>query len=287
MKKLVVGSRDSKLAVAQTKLVMERIQKENPNVKLELLTLKTTGDLILDKTLDKIGGKGLFVKELDKALQEGVIDLAVHSLKDMPAEENEDFPILAVLKRGDARDALVFANKTGGDITKRVGTSSLRRRLQFSQLCPEAQYTFTRGNIHTRLRKLDSGECDCLILAAAGLKRMGLAGRIGRYLSTEEMIPAAGQGILAIQGRKDWMLPKALNHPNTMLMALAERAFVNALGGGCSAPVGAFAQIEGQDMLLCGFYENETTKECKTMQLLGEKHEAQKLGETLAERIMA
>ncbi len=285
MKKLIVGSRDSKLAVAQTKLVMERIQKEDPTLELELVTLKTTGDLILDKTLDKIGGKGLFVKELDKALQDGKIDIAVHSLKDMPAEENQDFPILALLEREDPRDVLVFSENGEADFFHQVGTSSLRRKLQFSCLYPQAKYAFTRGNIHTRLRKLEEGQCTCLVLAAAGLKRVGLEKHIGRYLSTEEMIPSAGQGILAIQGRKGLKLPEGIRHENTMWQAKAERAFVNALGGGCSAPVAAFAKIAGNELHLNGFFQKEEGDECKVMHVVGDKQNAQRLGEQLAERI--
>ncbi len=286
MRKLMVGSRDSKLAVAQTKIVMELLQKEDSSLELELVTLKTTGDMILDKTLDKIGGKGLFVKELDKALQNGEIDIAVHSLKDMPAEESKDFPVLALLEREDPRDVLVFPKKGEADCFCQVGTSSLRRKLQFSRLYPQANYTFTRGNIHTRLRKLEEGKCSCLILAAAGLKRVGLAGHIGRYLSTEEMIPSAGQGVLAIQGRKELKLPKAIHHEGTMWRARAERAFVNALGGGCSAPVAAFAKIAGNELHLSGFFQREEDGECRVLAITGDKTDAQKLGEQLAERII-
>ncbi len=287
MKKLIVGSRDSKLAVAQTKLVMEQIQRAYPEIQLELLTLKTTGDLILDKTLDKIGGKGLFVKELDKALQDGKIDMAVHSLKDMPAQQTQEFPILAMLEREDPRDALVFSENGEECFTQQVGTSSLRRKLQFSLLYPQANYVFTRGNIHTRLRKLDEGQCSCLLLAAAGLKRVGLAGRIGRYLSPNEMIPSAGQGILAIQGRQDLHEIKELNHQETWQRALAERTFVAALGGGCSEPVAAFAEISGGELFLRGFYQLEDGGECRVMGICGDKTKAEKLGETLAERIKA
>ncbi len=286
MKKLIVGSRDSKLAVAQTQIVIDMIKKANPNTEVELVTLKTTGDLILDKTLDKIGGKGLFVKELDRALELGEIDVAVHSLKDMPAEQNDDFPILAMLKRQDPRDAIVYSKGGPDGFERNVGTSSLRRQLQFSMLYNQAEYAFTRGNIHTRLKKLDDGLCSCLILAAAGLQRVNMQGRIGRYLSTDEMIPSAGQGILAVQGRKDIKILNSLKHECTQVQAMAERSFVGTLGGGCSAPVAAFAEICGEELKLSGFFRHEQTQECRVMHTVGTVSEAQKLGETLAERIM-
>ncbi len=285
MKKLIVGSRDSKLAVAQTELVIEMMKKANPDTQIELVTLKTTGDLILDKTLDKIGGKGLFVKELDRALETGEIDVAVHSLKDMPVEESADFPILAMIKREDPRDVIVFSKDEKIDFTQNVGTSSLRRKLQFSMLYPNANYAFTRGNIHTRLRKLDENLCSCLVLAAAGLHRVGMQDKIGRYLSTSEMIPSAGQGILAVQGRKDIKILDELDHAQTRLQSMAERSFIATLGGGCSAPVGAYAQVLGNELKLNGFYQDEKTLESRVLEITGNVDEAKKLGELLAERI--
>ena len=202
-KKVVIGSRESKLAVLQSQMVKDYIVCRHPQMDVEILTMKTTGDKILDRTLDKIGGKGLFVKELDRALLEGRSQLSVHSLKDMPMEVPEKLPILAFSKREDVRDVLVLPK--GCDVLdplKPIGCSSLRRKLQLKEIYPDMQVKSIRGNLQTRLEKLDSGEYSALVLAAAGLKRLGLENRISRYFDTEEMVPAAGQGILAVQGRK-------------------------------------------------------------------------------------
>lgn len=287
MKELIVGSRDSALAVAQTQLAIEQIEQCHPEVKIRLVTLKTTGDKILDRELYDIGGKGLFVKELDRALLDGRIDLAVHSLKDMPMEENPALPIGAVLQRGDPRDVMVFPEQGTAEDYSRVGTSSQRRKLQLSLLERSAGYAFVRGNIHTRLRKLEEGQCSALILAAAGLERVGLAGRIGRYFAPEEMIPAAGQGILAIQTRTDFdaAFLAGVNHPDTMAAALAERSFVRSLGGGCSSPVAAYATVAGEEMELMGFYYDEEQQETRRDVISGRKQDGRRLGELLAERM--
>lgn len=200
---VVIGSRESRLAVIQSEMVRDYIEKNNKGLKAELLTMKTTGDIILDRTLDKVGGKGLFVKELDRALLDGRSQLSVHSLKDMPMEVPEELPLLAFSKREDPRDALVLPEGvTELDKTKPIGCSSLRRTLQLGELFPDMECKSVRGNVQTRLGKLDSGEYSALVLAAAGLKRLGLTHRISRYFEPEEMLPAAGQGILTVQGRK-------------------------------------------------------------------------------------
>ncbi|RHT45864.1 hydroxymethylbilane synthase, partial [Butyricicoccus sp. AM29-23AC] len=191
-----VGSRDSRLAVVQAEEVMRRLGE------CELVTMKTTGDKILDRTLDKVGGKGLFVKELDRALAAGEVDLTVHSLKDVPMEQPDGLPLIAFPKRADARDALVLPENGNWDREKPIGCSSARRRVQLSRLFPGIEVKPVRGNVQTRLRRLDSGEYGALVLAAAGLHRLGLENRISRYFSPEEMLPAAGQGILAVQARE-------------------------------------------------------------------------------------
>ena len=202
MRQVVIGSRESKLAVVQSEMVKAYILDHARDIQVDILTMKTTGDKILDKTLDKIGGKGLFVKELDRALLDKKSDISVHSLKDMPMEVPEELPLVAFSKREDPRDVLVLPEgKTELDPSKPIGCSSQRRILQLKELYPEAVCKSVRGNVQTRLAKLDSGEYSALILAAAGLKRLGLEGRISRYFEPEEMIPAAGQGILAVQGR--------------------------------------------------------------------------------------
>ena len=193
MKTIRIGSRESRLAVIQSEMVMEYLKKECQDREISLLTMKTTGDKILDRTLDKIGGKGLFVKELDKALLEKKSDLSVHSLKDVPMEVPEELPLVAFSKREDPRDVLVLPRGSREiDFTKPIGCSSLRRILQLKELYPQAEFKSVRGNVQTRLNKLDSGEYSALILAAAGLKRLGLEERISRYFEPEEMIPAAG-----------------------------------------------------------------------------------------------
>ena len=200
--KICIGSRESRLAVIQYEMVMDFIRENCPETELELLTMKTTGDLILDRTLDKVGGKGLFVKELDRALMDRRSDLSVHSLKDMPMEVPKELPIVAFSRREDPRDVLVLPEGCGEwSPGKPIGCSSLRRMIQLKELLPEAEFKPVRGNVITRLAKLDAGEYSALILAAAGLKRLGLEERISRYFEPEEMIPSAGQGILAVQGR--------------------------------------------------------------------------------------
>lgn len=195
--KIVVGSRDSKLAVIQSEMVIEALRKAHPEIEVELLTMKTTGDKILDKTLDKIGGKGLFVKELDKALIDGKAHITVHSLKDMPMEVSEKLPLIAISKREDPRDVLVLPKGVDKlDPSKPIGSSSRRRQLHLEKLYPGVEIKPVRGNLQTRLRKLDEGEFSAIVLAYAGLSRLGLEDRISRIFSPEEMVPAACQGIL-------------------------------------------------------------------------------------------
>lgn len=282
--KLAVGSRDSVLAVRQTRLVIDRLQAAYPALDIQLVTMKTTGDKILDRRLDQIGGKGLFVKELDAALLDGRIDLAVHSLKDLPMELNPDLPVAALFQRGDPRDCLVLG--TGQDEVQTIGSSSARRQLQLQKLYPAAAVSSVRGNILTRLEKLDRGDFSALVLAAAGLQRVGLSHRISRYFSTEEMIPAAGQGVLAVQCRRDF--PKELlapiHHLETAQAAAGERAFVKALDGGCSSPVAAFAQICGTQLLLTGFTVTDRG-EARIGKITGDADDGARLGETLAKRL--
>lgn len=289
MKKIRIGSRDSALAVAQTQLVIDRIKVLCPELVVELVTMKTTGDKILHKGLHEIGGKGLFVKELDEALLNGQVDYTVHSLKDLPMEVNPDLPVMAYFEREDPRDVLVLPQsyQDGDRPFDRVGSSSLRRKLQLKKLFPEAEFSLARGNIVTRLRKLDKGEYSALILAAAGLKRLGLEQRINRYFSVEEILPPAGQGILAIQGRKgeeDAFLSK-IDCPDSRDAATAERSFVGALNGGCSSPVAALAQLYGQEIKLSGLYYNEASEAFSVSSLIGERGKAYQIGQCLAEKM--
>ena len=284
--KIIIGSRESKLAVLQSEMVRDYIKEKNPEMEVEILTMKTTGDIILDRTLDKVGGKGLFVKELDKALMDGRSILSVHSLKDMPMEENPDFPITALPKRGDPRDVLVLPQMQHFEnITAQIGSSSFRRQLQLKKLFPSCHCLPVRGNIITRLQKLDCGEFSSLVLAGAGLQRVGLSERISRYFSTDEMIPAAGQGILAVQSRKneDVSFLSCIHNKESEYAALAERAFVRTLDGGCSSPIAAYAQIHGTELKLTGLYAKEHQWEYIIDSVIGNTDNAVQLGEQLAQ----
>lgn len=285
-KTIVIGSRGSRLALAQTAQVASHIAAVDPRIRVEIKKIETTGDKRLDVTLDKIGGKGLFVKELDKALMEGEIHLAVHSLKDMPMEESEEIPVVAYSKREDPRDVLVLPEGKEWDDRGRIGCSSFRRRIQAERLFPKAEFAPIRGNILTRLEKLDRGEFDALILAAAGLKRAGLTHRISRYFSTKEILPAAGQGILAVQGRKgqDVSFLQGYEYPPSRAVALAERAFVRRLDGGCTSPVAAYGETKGDRLCLKGLFYTRTGS-----YFIGEKigpvKQAEELGIRLAEEM--
>ena len=281
--KLRIGSRESVLAVKQSQLVMEAIRAFDPGIELELVTMKTTGDKILDRTLDKVGGKGLFVRELDAALLEGRVDITVHSCKDLPMETDPRLPLAAFSKREDPRDALVLpAGKTELEASLPIGCASRRRAIQLAALYPDMEVAPVRGNVLTRLRKLDEGQYAALVLAAAGLKRLGLEGRIARYFTAEEIIPAAGQGILAVQTRagEDYHCLAAVADREGTACALAERAFVRALDGGCSSPVAAHGVVDGDTLVLTGMDENG-----RRDRISGHMTEAEQLGETLAWRM--
>ena len=288
MKTLIVGSRDSALAVAQSMTVVRHLQEMLPDTEVRLLTMKTTGDKILDRTLDQVGGKGLFVKELDAALRDRRADLTVHSLKDVPMEVPEDLPLLGFSPREDPRDVLVLPEGAATpDPGKPIGSASLRRSIQLGKLYPGYEIKPVRGNLQTRLRKLDEGQYGALVLAAAGLKRLGLGRRISRYVSVLEMIPAAGQGILAIQGRAGEDHPGLMGctDPLATAAALCERAFARTLGGGCTSPVCAHAWPEKGRLRVLGLYYDEGSGGWTTGEALGEIGEAEALGERLANKL--
>ncbi|MCD8351473.1 MAG: hydroxymethylbilane synthase [Planctomycetaceae bacterium] len=256
MKILRVGSRESNLAVAQAREVIAAVAAAHPDITLELVTMKTSGDRILDQPLEAIGGKGLFVKELDDALANGRVDICVHSCKDMPVPDNAALPVVAISKREDPADVLVLpSGRSEPDFSRPLGTSSPRRRAQLPSLFSGWQCESVRGNIQTRLRKLDAGEFGGLVLAAAGLNRLGLTERISKMFSLAEMVPAAGQGALAIQGRagEDYSWLDAVNDQDTHDAVLAERAFIEKLGGGCSAPAAAYGTVDGDSLSLTAF----------------------------------
>lgn len=284
---LRVGSRDSALAVIQSRLVMDALRAAHPDLELELVTMKTTGDRILDRTLDQLGGKGLFVKELDAALREGRVDLAVHSCKDLPMDIPEDLPIAAFLPREDPRDALVLPEGAPAwDLRLPAGSASPRRRVQLRELFPELEVRPVRGNVQTRLRKLDGGEYGALILAAAGLRRLGLERRVSRYFAPEELLPAAGQGILAVQCRADTdrSVFDCLRDREAELCALAERAFVRALDGGCSSPIAAHARVEGDTITVSGMYVDGSDRVWKDL-ASGPAVEGEALAQALAKKL--
>lgn len=288
--KIVIGSRDSKLAVVQAEMVIGFLRERHPESDVQLATFKTTGDKILDRRLDQIGGKGLFVKELDAALRARECDYTVHSCKDLPMEVLGDLPLVCFSAREDARDVLVFPQgATEPDWSKPIGTSSRRREVQLRALFSEATFASVRGNLQTRLRKLDEGSYGALVLAAAGLKRMGLAERIGRFLSVDEVIPSAGQGVLAVQGRADAdpSLFDGFADAKTAACVEAERAFVARLDGGCSSPIAAHAQLVGSMVELAGLYFDEETQRARRGRVQGAAEDAVVMARELADRLRA
>lgn len=294
-----IGSRESRLAVKQAEMIREQIQKCDPHLLVEVITMKTTGDKILDRSLESVGGKGLFVKELDLALAEGTIDLAVHSLKDMPMEETSEFPILAYSKREDPRDVLIYRNRENEKHDKEesalersgavIGTSSKRRMIQIQRLYPNVVFKGLRGNIQTRLRKLEEEEeeYDAAVLAAAGIKRLQMDAVIGRYFSVEEVIPAAGQGILAVQGRKEFLKDTVkwrqyVDDRESRIQAAAERSFIRVLDGGCTSPCAAYAQVRGNEVELTGLYYHEESGQYFVDKVSSNVEKALSVGENLA-----
>lgn len=261
MKRLIkIGTRASKLAVIQAEMVAKAIEEGDNTMETELVPMKTTGDIILDRTLDQVGGKGLFVKELDAALLDGRADITVHSCKDMPVELDKRLPLVAVSSREQPEDVLVLPrNADQLDRTKPIGCSSARRRVQLKRLFPEMQVKSVRGNVLTRLEKLDSGDYSALILAAAGLVRLGLEARISRIFTPDEMLPSACQGTLAIQSRigEDTSFLSGFLDTDNLQCTLAERAFIRALDGGCSKPCAAYAVFEDRGILLRGMYVSD------------------------------
>lgn len=275
--KLRVATRKSALAMAQTTMVAEAIIKANPGTSYELVSMTTEGDRRLDKSLASFGGKGVFIKELEVALLEGRADIAVHSLKDMPAEVLPEFKLAAVLHREDPRDAFVARGGVDGcrfmelPAGARIGTGSIRRVVQLKALRPDLEYVPIRGNIQTRLSKL--AELDGVVLAAAGLKRMGLADQVTEYFSTEQILPASGQGILAIETlNAKQSLDALLAHVNdaeTYCIAVAEMAYLKALNAGCQFPVASFAEFvdtaataDGvRELKIRGIYWDETSQQ--------------------------
>ena len=292
MKRVIrFGSRKSALAVAQTRILMDAVAAAHPELEVELVTMTTTGDVNMkpfSEASDKFGIKGLFTQELEEALKSEEIDIAVHSLKDVPMYANEELPIVAYSARGDARDAFVLPDGVKEiDENLPLGCSSARRRIQLAKLFPQLRVEPVRGNVNTRLRKLDEGQFSALVLAAVGLQRVGLGERISRYFTADEMIPAPGQGILACQGRagESYEYLDAVRCEAAACCARAERGFSAELGGGCTAPVGAYAEIIDGELTLHGFYADEAEGIYREGRACGRPEDAEELARGLVRRL--
>jgi hydroxymethylbilane synthase len=294
---LVIGSRGSKLALRQSEQAKARLTLLNPAIDVRIEIIKTTGDVKTDP-LAVIGGKGVFTKELEDALLDGRIDIAVHSLKDLPTILPDELTISAICEREDPRDALVLSshiesvNASLASLSERavVGTSSQRRLAQLKVLRPDIVVKDVRGNVDTRLRKLDEGQYDALILASAGLRRLGLHTRISAAISTDEMLPAVGQGAVAIETRSDnefaiSMVGK-LDHEETRIACLAERALLRTLGGGCQFPIAAHAVVYNRELRLQGVVAKPDGSQILRDRVSGPVSDAEQLGAELASKLI-
>lgn len=291
-KKLIIASRESALAMWQAKHIQTTLQQLYPETTVEILGMTTTGDQILDSPLSRIGGKGLFVKELEQALADGRADLAVHSMKDVPMHLPEGFMLAAIGEREDARDALVsnqyksLEELPHGAI---VGTSSLRRQSQLQAMFPYLVIESLRGNLQTRLRKLDEGQYAAIILAAAGLIRLGLEARIAQFIPTTSSIPAVGQGALGIEinaNRQDLLKVLApLNHAETAASVEAERGMSRALAGSCTVPLGAYAEVLGKTIKMTGFVASVNGAQMIKQTVTGSINDPESLGKLLAQKL--
>ncbi len=290
--RVVIATRESALALWQAREVESQLRTTHPGLAIDLLGMTTEGDRKLDASLAKIGGKGLFVKELEDAVARGDADVAVHSMKDVPMELVSGHVIAATLERADPRDAFVsnryraLANLPAG---ARVGTSSLRRESQLRAARGDLTVQPLRGNVPTRLRKLDEGQYDAILLAAAGLKRLGLADRITALLPTDESLPAAGQGAIGIECRTDrrdlLRLLAPLDHPQTSLAVRAERTVARLLAGSCNVPLAAYAEITAGQMRLRGYVGSPDGSAVARAMVEGPAADAERLGELLAARL--
>lgn len=289
-----IGTRGSKLALWQASWIKGSIEKQHPGLPVYLKVIHTSGDKILDVPLAQVGGKGLFVKEIEEELLEGEIDLAVHSMKDVPSDLPEGLHLGFYTNQDDPGDALVSREKKklfdlprGG----KVGTSSLRRQAQLLSARPDLQIFSIRGNVETRLRKLEEERLDAIIMASAGLKRLGLEERITEYLDLEVSLPAVGQGVLGIELRKeDTRLHETLSfleEPETRIRMRAERSFLKRLEGGCQVPIGAYATVKEGEVLLKGMVASLNGETMIRESLNGNADQAEQLGVELAERILS
>ena len=290
---LLIATRESRLALWQAEHVAALLRNKHPELNVELVPMTTQGDRILDRPLADIGGKGLFIKELELAMSEHRADIAVHSMKDVPSDMPPGFMLAAMLPRADPRDAFVssryksFASLPQG---ARVGTSSLRRQCQLKHARPDLELITLRGNVDTRLRKLDEDHYDAIILAAAGLIRLGLESRITEYFGADQSVPAVGQGIIGIECRDDdarnIAYVKALNDNEAWQCASAERAFAQRLEGSCQSPIAGFATLNGDSLQLHGVIGSPDGREMYRGSQQGAIADAQSIGVRLAEALL-
>lgn len=290
---LRIATRKSPLALWQAEYVASRLQAAHPGLRVELVGMTTRGDKLLDAPLAKVGGKGLFVKELEQGMLEDRADIAVHSMKDVPVEFPEGLHLAAILEREDPRDALVssrYRNFEELPADARIGTSSLRRQCQIKSRLPTCTLYDLRGNVNTRLAKLDAGEFDAIVLAAAGLKRLGFQERIAQTLAPEHSLPAIGQGAIGVECRSGDAhtnaLLEPLHHPPTAWCVLAERAMNRRLNGGCQVPIAGFAQLEGDTLRLRGLVGNPDGSGIIRAEATGHLSAAEGLGERVAEDLL-
>jgi hydroxymethylbilane synthase len=282
---ITIGSRGSQLALWQARWVAANLESHGRSTRIEII--KTTGDKITDVALSKVGTKGLFTKELEEALLDGSIDIAVHSLKDMPTDLPHGLTLAAIPQREDPRDAILGCKLS--ELTKGalVGTSSLRRAAQLRAARPDLRIESVRGNLDTRIRKMEEGQFQAIILAAAGLRRLGWESKIAELIPIEIMCPAVGQGALALETKQGADFCNVLDHAPTRLAVTAERALLNALGGGCQVPIGAYATLDKDSLSLRGIVAAPDGSKLISKTITGPASEASQLGTALAEELIA
>ena len=294
MTKIRIATRKSALALWQAEYVKAELERHHPELQVSLVPMTSRGDKILDVPLAKIGGKGLFVKELETALLENQADIAVHSMKDVPMEFPAGLALGVICEREDPRDAFVSNQYQSLEQLPKgsvVGTSSLRRQAQLLHLRPDLEIAFLRGNVNTRLAKLDAGQYDAIILAAAGLKRLNFGERIASYLSPEQSLPAGGQGAVGIELRSDdeatMQLISVLHHSDSADRVTAERALNRRLEGGCQVPIGCYAELSGDDLFVRALVAEPDGSEIIHKEMTGKRSDAEAIGIELAEQLLA
>lgn len=292
-RQLRIGTRASQLALWQANWVKSELEKNYPGMEVTLTKIKTMGDKILDVPLAQVGGKGLFVKEIEEAMLRGEIDIAVHSMKDVPTEFPEGLGLYCITKREDPRDALISRNLSFSQLPQgaRVGTSALRRQAQLLKVRPDLKMITIRGNVETRIRKLEEDHLDAVILAAAGLKRLGLTAQVAEYLDVDLSLPAIGQGALGIECRlADSVITETIaffNHPDTSYAVRAERALLKRCQGGCQVPIAAHGTVSGNVLRLVGFIAAVDGQSSVRGEISGPVDQCQELGTALAERLLS